>query len=52
MNPIILAAETAEQVSAEPAGDEFMTFALVILGVVMLIAAITTWIVTPKNEHH
>jgi len=51
MQPIILAAETAEQISTEPAGDELMTFALIVLGVVMLIAAITTWLVTPKGEH-
>ena len=49
MNALILATET---LAAEPAGDDFMTAALVLLGVAMLIAAIATWIVTPKGEDH
>ena len=49
MNAFILATETH---AAEPAGDDFMTAALILLGVVMLIAAVATWIVTPKGEDH
>ncbi len=45
---LILAAEAAAH---DPAGDDFMTIALAMLGVVMLIAAIATWRVTPKLTH-
>jgi hypothetical protein len=51
MHSLILAAETAEHVSSTPAGDDFMTIAFAMLGVVMLIAAIATWRVTPKLTH-
>ena len=52
MSPIILASEAADLVSAAPAGDDLATVAYVMLGVAMLIAAIATWVVTPKGEHH
>ncbi len=52
MHSLILASEAAEHVSSTPPGDEFMTVALSLLGVVMLITAIATWRVTPKGEHH
>jgi hypothetical protein len=52
MNPIILAAEGAEAASTAPAGDDFMTLALIVLGAAMLIAALATWVVTPRGEHH
>jgi hypothetical protein len=52
MQLLIFATETAEQVAATPAGDELMTVALVMLGIAMLIAAVATWRVTPKGEHH
>ncbi len=50
MHSLILAAEAADH--SDMAGDDFMTIALVMLGVMMLIAAIATWRVTPKGEHH
>jgi hypothetical protein len=49
MNALLFAAETA---AAEPAGDKFMTAALILLGVVMIVAAVATWIVTPKGDDH
>lgn len=48
MDSLILAAEATE---AAPPGDDFMTIALVMVGVAMLITAITTWMVTPKGHH-
>ncbi len=51
MHQLILASETVEHASTTPAGDEFMTAALVLLGIVMLIAAVATWRITPKLEH-
>ena len=45
---LILATEASTH---EPAGDDFMTIALVMLGIVMLIAAIATWRVTPRLTH-
>lgn len=47
MNALILAAETID-----PAGDDFATLSYILLGVTMLIAAVATWIVTPKGEEH
>ena len=52
MHSLILAAENVEKVKTGPAGDEFMTVALVMLAIAMVIAAITTWRVTPKADHH
>ncbi len=46
MNLLILASE----VQTEPLGDDFMTAAYAMLGVVMLVSAIATWIVTPKQS--
>ncbi len=45
---LILASEAAGN---EPAGDDFQTIAFAILGIVMFIAAIATWRVTPKLTH-
>ncbi|MFV1970207.1 MAG: hypothetical protein ACC683_04275 [Acidimicrobiia bacterium] len=52
MHSLILAAENVEQVTTGPAGDEFMTVALVMLAIAMVIAAIATLRVTPKADHH
>ncbi len=52
MESLIFATETAELISATPAGDELMTAALVMLGIAMLIAAVATWRVTPKADDH
>jgi hypothetical protein len=48
MNLLILASE----LDTEPLGDDFLTAAYVMLGVVMLVSAIVTWIVTPKPSDH
>jgi len=49
MHALILAVEAADPT---PPGDDLMTVALVMVGVAMLITAITTWIVTPRGERH
>ena len=49
MNALILAAEAHH---FDPPGDDLQTVAYVLLGVVMLVAAVATWIVTPKGEPH
>lgn len=49
MNALIFAAETHV---AEPAGDVFSTAAYILVGVVMVVAAVATWIVTPKADDH
>jgi hypothetical protein len=51
MQPLIFATETAELASTTPAGDEFATAALVMIGIALLITAIATWRVTPGAEH-
>jgi hypothetical protein len=51
MHPLILASEAAEHASSTPAGDDLAAIAYAMLGVVMLIAAIATWRVTPKLTH-
>jgi len=51
MNPIILASEAADLASTTPAGDDLATVAYVMLGATMLIAAIATWVVTPRGQH-
>lgn len=48
MHSLILAASTAEHA---PAGDDLATIAFVLLGIVMLMAAVATWRITPKLEH-
>jgi hypothetical protein len=50
MNALILAAETHS--ALEPAGDDLQMVAYIMLGVVMLVAAVATWIVTPKADKH
>lgn len=47
---LILAAE--EAVSGAPAGESWATFAYALLGIVLLITAVATVIVTPKAESH
>jgi hypothetical protein len=49
MNALLLAAEVHH---GDPPGDELQTVAYILLGVVMLVAAVATWIVTPKGESH
>jgi hypothetical protein len=49
MNALILAAETHH---VDPVGDDLQMVAYIMLGVVMLVAAVTTWIITPKGEKH
>lgn len=49
MNALILAAVEPQ---VDPPGDDLATVAYVLLGVTMLIAAVTTWIVTPKGDQH
>ncbi len=51
MLSLILATETAAVTSTTAPGDDFMTAALTLLGIAMLITAIATWVVTPKGEH-
>ena len=48
----ILAAETAELVSTTPPGDEYMSAALLMAGIGMLVTAIATWRITPKATDH
>ena len=50
MNALILAAD-AHHVG-DPAGDDLATIAYILLGAVMLITAVTTWIITPKGDKH
>ena len=52
MLSLIFAAETAELVSTTPPGDEYMTVALLMAGIAMIVAAITTWRVTPRASDH
>jgi hypothetical protein len=51
MHSLILAAEAAEHASGAPAGDDLAAIAYTMLGIVMFIAAIATWRVTPKLTH-
>jgi hypothetical protein len=51
MQSLLFATETVDLASTTPPGDEFMTAALVMAGIAMLITAITTWRVTPRAEH-
>jgi hypothetical protein len=48
MNVLILASE----VLVEPLGDDYVTIAYAMLGVTMLVSAVVTWIVTPKQTDH
>lgn len=48
MNLLILASE----VHMEPLGDDFAAAAYTMLGVVMLVTAVVTWIITPKQTDH
>jgi antibiotic biosynthesis monooxygenase (ABM) superfamily enzyme len=48
MHLFILAADATP---AAPPGDGFMTAALVMLAIALLITAITTWVVTPRGDH-
>jgi len=41
----------ASEVAAPP-GDDLLSLALVMFGAAMLITAIATWVVTPKNGDH
>lgn len=47
MNALILAAE-----SSSPPGDDLQVVALVLTGIVLVIAGVTSAIVTPRAEHH
>lgn len=49
MNALILATEATH---FDPPGDDLATVAYAMLGAVMLIAAVATWIATPKGEKH
>lgn len=48
MNALIFAAET----HIEPPGDDFAAIAYGMLGILMVVAAVVTWIVTPKQADH
>lgn len=50
MNALIFATETHQAI--DPVGDDLQMVAYIMLGVVMLVAAVTTWIITPKGEKH
>jgi len=41
-----------EEIASAPAGDDMATLAYALLGLVLLIAAIATIIVTPSAEDH
>ena len=49
MNALLFATEARH---LDPPGDDFQTAAYILLGVLMLVAAVATWIVTPKGEKH
>jgi len=49
MNALILAADAHHM---DPPGDDLATVAYIALGVTMLVAAVATWIVTPKGDPH
>ena len=49
MNALLFAAEAHH---VDPPGDDFQTAAYLLLGIVMLVTAVATWIVTPKGEAH
>jgi len=46
MNAILLV------VTSTPPGDDLTSLAWALLGVTMFVAAVATWIVTPKGEKH
>jgi hypothetical protein len=48
MNALILASEA----HVEPLGDDFAAMAYGMLGVVMLVSAVVTWIITPRQSDH
>jgi hypothetical protein len=48
MNLLILASE----VHMEPLGDAYAAAAYTMLGVVMLVTAVVTWIITSKQTDH
>ena len=48
MNALLLASEA----HVEPLGDDYVAMAYGMLAVVMLISAVVTWIVTPKQADH
>jgi len=50
MNALLLATEAHH--AMEPLGDDFQTLAYAMLGVLMLVSAVATWIVTPKDDSH
>jgi len=52
MLSLIFAAETADLVSTSHPGDDYMTLALVMAAVAMIVTAITTWRITPKAADH
>lgn len=49
MNALLAAAEAHH---IDPPGDDLQMVAYILLGVLMLVAAVATWIVTPKGEKH
>jgi hypothetical protein len=48
MNALILASEA----HLEPLGDDFAAMAYGLLGAVMLVSAVVTWIITPRQSDH
>lgn len=50
MNALILAADSHAHV--DPVGDDLQMVAYIMLGVVMLVAAVTTWVITPRGDKH
>ena len=48
MNLLILASEA----HTEPLGDDFAAAAYTMLGVVMLVSAVVTWMITSKGPDH
>lgn len=50
MNALILAADA--HAAIDPVGDDLQMVAYILLGIVMLVAAVTTWIITPKGDSH
>lgn len=52
MHSLILAAKVGKDATTAHPGDEFMTLALALFVVALLITAIAAAVVTPGREHH
>ncbi len=50
MNALILA--TDAHAALDPVGDDLQTVAYIMLGVMMLVTAVATLIISPKGEKH